>query len=127
MLQAQLEEKVIAQREAEQTLASYGEIENELKNLSERQEEKIREMDELVQLRDQEIAEHVASKDQLMVQLEEISESRVHVEGYLTCVLAECFLKVVFARTSCGITRHGFAVVLSLWSVAIWVLCVCRI
>lgn len=84
MLQAQLEEKVIAQREAEQTLASYGEIENELKNLSERQEEKIREMDELVQLRDQEMAEHVASRDQLMVQLQETSESSVHL-SQLVC------------------------------------------
>ena len=82
MLQAQLDEKVIAQREAEQTLASYGVIENELKELSERQEEKIREMDELVQLRDQEIAEHVASKDQLMAQLEETSESRVCILAY---------------------------------------------
>ncbi len=79
MLQAQLEEKVIAQREAEHTLASYGEIENELKRLSEKQEEKIVEMDELVQLRDQEIAEHVASKDQLVAQLEETSESSVHI------------------------------------------------
>ena len=77
MLQAQLDEKVIAQREAEQTLASYGVIENELKDLSERQEKKIREMNELVQLRDQEIAEHAASKDQLMSQLKETSESSV--------------------------------------------------
>ena len=100
---------MIAQREAEQTLASYGEIENELKNLSERQEEKIREMDELVQLRDQEIAEHVASKDQLQVQLEEISESRVHAEGYLTyqCV-GRMFPKNCVCKISCGITRHGF-------------------
>lgn len=82
MLQAQLDEKVIAQREAEQTLASYGVIENELKELSERQEEKIREMDELVQLRDQEIAEHVASKDQLMAQLKETSESSVCILAY---------------------------------------------
>lgn len=79
ILRAQLDEKVVAQREAEQTLASYGEIENELKNLSERQEEKIREMGELVQLRDQEIAEHVASKDQLKAQLEETSESNVDI------------------------------------------------
>ena len=77
MLQAQLDEKVIAQREAEQTLASYGVIENELKELSERQEKKIREMNELVQLRDQEIAKHVASKDQLMSQLTETSESSI--------------------------------------------------
>ena len=68
---------MIAQREVEESLASYGEIENELKNLSERQEEKIREMEELVQLRDGEIAEHMANKDQLMAQLEETSESRV--------------------------------------------------
>ena len=77
MLQAQLDEKVIAQREAEQTLASYGVIENELKELSERQEKKIREMNELVQLCDQEIAKHVASKDQLMSQLKETSESSI--------------------------------------------------
>ena len=82
LLQAQLEEKVIAQREAEQTLASYGVIENELKELSERQEKKIREMNELVQLRDQEIAEHVASKDQLMSQLKETSESSVWILAY---------------------------------------------
>lgn len=79
ILQTQLDEKVVAQREAEQTLASYSEIENELKNLSERQEEKIREMGELVQLRDQEIAEQVASKDQLKAQLEETSESNVDI------------------------------------------------
>ena len=60
---------MIAQREAEQTLASYGEIEIELKNLSERQEEKIREMEDIIQLRDREVAEHVESKDQLMAKL----------------------------------------------------------
>ena len=65
---------MIAQREAEQTLAAYGEIETELKNLSERQEEKIREMDEMLQLRDREIAEYVENKDLLMTQLEETSE-----------------------------------------------------
>lgn len=68
---------MIAQRESEQTIASYAEIENELKNLSDRQEEKISELEELVQLRDGEIAEHVASRDQLMAQLKETSESSV--------------------------------------------------
>ena len=73
MLQTQLEEKVLAQKEAEQTLDSYAEIEKELKNLSERQEEKISEFSELIDLRDREIAEHVASKEQLTAQLEDTS------------------------------------------------------
>ena len=71
MLQAELQEKVVALTEAEQTLTSYGEMETDWRNLSEGLEEKVREMDKLLTQRDQEMAEHVTQKDQLMAQLQE--------------------------------------------------------
>lgn len=80
-LRDELQERVVALTEAEQTLTSYGEMETEWRNLSEGMEEKVREMNKLLEQRDQEIADHVTQKDQLMAQLQEKGKS-----SHSTCV-----------------------------------------
>lgn len=76
LLQAQLEERMTAQREAEQTLTAYSEMETEWKKLNEDLEEKVKELNETLLHRDQEMDKHVSHKERLVTQLQETSKSK---------------------------------------------------
>lgn len=107
MLQAELQERAAALTEAEQTLASYGEMETEWRTLSEGLEEKVRERDELLTHRDQEVAEHVTQKDQLVAQLQEKGE---YMYACIWCAWREKKISKDYGLTLCCCQVFGMFV-----------------
>lgn len=91
MLQEQLHAKIDALREAEQTLVSYGEMETEWRNHNENLEEKVKDMEEVLMNRDQDIAKYVVDVDKLEKQVQEKGDHHCkhNIQVMLQCINRE--------------------------------------
>ena len=72
--QTELQKTLADLSEAKQTVASYTEIESEWRSHSEKQEEKVQEMGEIITQHEQDLSEAITAKEQLLTQLQEKSE-----------------------------------------------------